>query len=83
MLLIEEEGKRHYVLIKGFNTFMYDHTLHRGKKHFCRYCLQALSTEKILKFYIKDYFKINGKERVKMPKKDEYIRFRNFERKTK
>ena len=34
ILLIVEEGKRHYVLIKDFNTFMYDHTLHRGKKHF-------------------------------------------------
>ena len=26
LLLIGEEGKRHYVLIKDFNTFMYDHT---------------------------------------------------------
>ena len=33
LLLIEEEGKRHYVLIKYFNTLMYDYTLHRGKKH--------------------------------------------------
>ena len=23
-----EEGRRHYVLIKDFNTFLYDHTLH-------------------------------------------------------
>ena len=38
-LLIREEGKRHYFLIKDFNTFMYEHTLHRGRKHFCRYCL--------------------------------------------
>ena len=30
LLLIGKQGKRHYVLIKGFNTFMYDHTLHRG-----------------------------------------------------
>ena len=29
LLLIEEVGKRHYVFIKNFNTFMYDHTLHR------------------------------------------------------
>ena len=29
LLLIEAEGKRHYVFIKNFNTFMYDHTLHR------------------------------------------------------
>ena len=40
-LLIEEKGKRHYVLFKDFNTFMYNHTLHHGKKTFCRYCLQA------------------------------------------
>ena len=42
LLLIGEEEKRHYVLIKDFNTFMYDHTLHRRRKHFCRYCLHVL-----------------------------------------
>ena len=34
LLLIGEEGKGHYVLIKDFNTFMYDHTLHQGKSIF-------------------------------------------------
>ena len=34
-------------LLKDFNTFMCDHTLHRGTKYFClRYCLQAFRTEK-------------------------------------
>ena len=28
---------RPYVLIKDFNTFMYDHTFHCGKKPFCYY----------------------------------------------
>ena len=37
LLLIGEEGKRHYVPIKGFSIFMYDQTLHCGRKHFCRY----------------------------------------------
>ena len=46
LLLIREEGKRHYVLIKDFNTIMYDDTLHRGRKHFFRYCLQDSSTQK-------------------------------------
>ena len=32
---------------------MYDHTLHRGRKHFTDYCLQAFSTEEILKRHIK------------------------------
>ena len=33
-MLIEEEGKKYYALVKDFNTFMFDHRLHRGKKHF-------------------------------------------------
>ena len=38
------------------------HTLNRGRKHFCRYCLQAFSTEEILKYHIKDCFRTNGKK---------------------
>ena len=38
-------------------------------ENFCRYCLQAFSTEEILKHHIKDSFKINGKQRIIMPKK--------------
>ena len=83
LLLIGEERKRHYVFIKDFNTFIYDHTLHCGRKHFCRYCLQAFSTEEILKSHIKDCFKINGKQRIIIPKNDEYFKFKNYERKIK
>ena len=35
LLLIGEEGKRHYVVIKDFNTFMYNHTVYCGRKQFC------------------------------------------------
>ena len=35
----------------------------------CRYCLQTFSIEEILKNHIKDCFKINGKQRIIMPKK--------------
>ena len=57
----EEEEKRHYVYIKDFDTFMYDHTLHRRRKHFYRYCVLGFSSEEILKSHIKDFFKFNGK----------------------
>ena len=43
LLLIEKESKIQYVFIKDFSTFMYDHTLHCGRKHFYRCCLQAKS----------------------------------------
>ena len=60
---------------------MYDHTLRHGRKHFCRYCLQAFNIEEILKRHIKDCFKINDKKRIIMPKSGEHVKFKIFERK--
>ena len=51
LLLIGEDGKKHYILIKDFNIFMYDHSLHCGRKHFCCCCLQAFSTGNIKTSY--------------------------------
>ena len=51
---------------------MYDH-----RKHVCRYCLQAFSAD------IKDCFKINDKQRTVIPKKREFVKFKNYERKIK
>ena len=62
---------------------MYDHNLHRGRKNICCYCLQAFSTEEILKNHIKDCVKINGKLRITMPKKGEFVKFKNYGRKVK
>ena len=69
LLLLEQKYKKHYVLIKDFNTLMYDHSLHREGKHFCCYCLQTFSAEEISKCRINDCFKSNGKQKIKMPKK--------------
>ena len=62
---------------------MHDYSLHRGRKHFCCYSLHAFITEETLKRHIKDCFKINGKQTIKMSKKENYIKFKNFERKIK
>ena len=75
ILLIGEEGKTDYVLIKDFNSFMYDHC---GRKHIYRYCLQYFSTEEILKFHMKDCFNINVIGRIIMSKKAEYVNFKNY-----
>ena len=58
---------------------MYDHSLNRERKYFCRYCLQ----DYWLKHHIEGCFKINGKQRIKMPKKGEYVEFKNLKKKTK
>ena len=46
LLLIGQEGKRHYVLIKDFNTIIYDHTFHRKKNIFAVIAYRLLVQKK-------------------------------------
>ena len=79
LLLITEDEKKHYVLIKDFNTFMYNQTKHRNKKHFCMYCLQCFSSERILANHTKNCLTINGMQAINMPKPGRNIlNFKNF-----
>ena len=48
-------------------------------KIFCRYCLHVFITEGILNTQFKDFFKTNAQQTVKMPKNDEYVKFKNIE----
>ena len=48
LLLITKDEKKYYVLIKDFNAFMYNQSKHRERKHFCMYCLQCFSSERVL-----------------------------------
>ena len=66
LLLTGKEGQRHYIFINDFNTFMYSHTLHLGRKYFCRSYLQAFSTADILKRHVNDCFRTNGKKMIKI-----------------
>ena len=81
LLLTEKKGDRHYFSIKDFNTSAYNHTLHRGKKPFCHYCLKAFSTEEIFKLYIKDCLKTSSKERIILSKKDESVNLKMMKEK--
>ena len=63
-LIIDRRRRKKHVLIKDFNRFTYDHSLHCGKKHFCRYRLQAFITLEILKRHIKDCFKMMVNKRL-------------------
>ena len=65
LLLVGEEGKRHYVLIKDFNSFMYDHTLNHGRKHFCCYCLQAFSTKQTVNVTLMIVLKLMVNKRLR------------------
>ena len=79
LLLITEGKNKHYVLINDFNKFMYNQTLHKERKHFCRYCLQCFSSEAVLKKHIENCIIINGKQAIRMPEEGEnMLQFENF-----
>ena len=79
LLLIKKDEKRHYVLIRDFNTFMYNQSTHKERKHFCMYCLQYFSSESILAKHTNNCLTINGKQAINIPKKSENIlKFNNF-----
>ena len=61
---------------------MYNQTLHRDRKHFCRYCLQSFTTEQILeRDIINDCFEINGKQMIKMAKKVKLLNSKTIQEK--
>ena len=78
LLLITEETKKHYVLIKDFNKFMFNQMKHKERKHFCMYCLQCFSSEQVLTNHKEICIQINGKQAVKMPEKGSKVKFTNF-----
>ena len=79
LLLITENENKHYVLIKDFNKYMYDITKHKERKHFCMYCLQHFTSERVLNNHKENCIQLNGAQAIKMPTKDDNIlKFNNF-----
>lgn len=48
LLLITENEKKHYFLIKDLNSLMYNKTKREHRKYFCMHCLQCFSAKEIL-----------------------------------
>ena len=66
LLLIIDQNKSHYTYIKDFNRRIYNKAKNKNRKHFFRYCLQCLSSEKVKIEHKKICLWINGKQSVKL-----------------
>ena len=75
LLLINDENKSHYAYIKDFSKFMFNKTKQKNIKHFCRYCLQCFSSERVLMDHEETCLKINDEQTVKL--RNGSIKFRN------
>ena len=60
LLLITEDENKHYILIENFNTFMYNKTKHKERKHFCMHCLQCISSERVLSDHNDNWVKVKN-----------------------
>ena len=78
VLLISNEEKSHYVLIKDFNRLMYLKTKHKDRKHFCMSCLQNFTTKEILNNHRERCLLINGTQAAIYEKGK--IKFKNFDK---
>ena len=54
LLLISNEFISHYVYIKDFDRLMFNKTKCKGKKYFCKCCLQCFDSEKVLSEHKED-----------------------------
>ena len=58
---------------------MYNQSKHKERKHFCMYCLQCFSSERILANHVNNCLTINGAKAINMPEQGENIlKFNNF-----
>ena len=63
------EETTHYVYIKDFSRLMFNFTKHKGKKHFCMYCLQCFFSNVSLAKHRVNCIAINGVQAIKLPEK--------------
>ena len=59
---------------------MYNQTKHKERKHFCMYCLQCFSSEKVLTNHKDICLQINGTQAIKMPVKGSTVKFNDLYR---
>ena len=58
---------------------MYNQSKHKERKHFCMYCLQCFSSERVSANHVNNCLTINGAQAINMPEQGENIlKFNNF-----
>lgn len=70
LLLLSDDDKKHYVLIKNLNRLLADQNKCNNGTYFCPYCLHGFTRENLLKEHI-PYCQIHAPQKIKMPQGDD------------
>ena len=80
LMLIEEDGVKHYCLIKNISALLSSQvSKHNGKHHFCDRCLNPFRCEESLNKHL-EYCSNHKAVKIKMPGKGTILKFINYHR---
>ena len=79
LLLITDEEKSHYCLIRNFSRLMAHRTKHGHTQHFCYNCLHGFTTRLRLEKHT-PLCQRQQAQRIEFPEKDKTVKFRNFQK---
>ena len=79
LFLYEEDGKKHYSLIKNFSRLISSQktSSHNGRVFYCKRCFSHFFKEEVLEKHI-EYCSNNKTALVKMPKPKTFLYFKNY-----
>ncbi len=81
LLCISNDQNSHYVLIKDFSKLMFTFTKHQHKQHFCYYCLNNFSSQRILDNHTPDCCAVNDIQKVTLPEEGKnLLTFKNYDK---
>ncbi|CAB3976688.1 Gastrula zinc finger [Paramuricea clavata] len=78
LLLGDNNGGNHYVLIKDVNRMLFSVSGNSNKKHFCLYCLHSCVSEESLKKHSETCISVNGTQATKLPNEGSKIKFGHY-----
>jgi hypothetical protein len=77
LLLGDDNGKLHYVLIKDVNRLLYSVSKSKSKMHYCLNCFHNCVSEDSLDKHRETCLDVNGVQATRLPKKGTKIKFKN------
>ena len=78
LVTTKDDVQYHYVWIKNFDKLNYCISKHKGKKYFCKNCVNPFGSEDLLKKHVPDCMEMNGIQAAKYPEEGSKLKFESL-----
>lgn len=82
LLYLTRGNESHWCMIRNLNRLLYRNKRNTHAYHYCRYCLQGFTSNRVLKKHI-EYCSIHGAQHTTLPTKDkdDFLKFSDYAKK--